>query len=220
MQQELRNLIQQGMEKSAENYLEAKRLSHGIDLLLGLQETQDSIDWAKEGHQTWSHISAQEFQTPYCEILQILRYLNPCSGATMVDLGAGYGRLNLVAGLFFPDLKVRGYELMPTRVEEGRRILSQLQLPVELRCADISAPDFKLPVANYYYIFDFGSKVAVQIVLEKLREAAKDRRFEVIGRGRGIRHWIAVDHPWLSQVVEPYHTPHWSVYKTAEDSCS
>jgi hypothetical protein len=125
----------------------------------------------------------------------------------------------LVAGLFFPEIKIESYELVPARVHEGRRILAECGFASsKLQCADIATASFALPDAEYYYIFDFGSAAEVQRVLEKLKSKAKARQVILVGRGRGIRNWIALDHPWLSQIVEPHHTVHWSVYKSAEDA--
>lgn len=109
----------------------------------------------------------------------------------------------------------KGYEIVPDRVHEGQRIFQKWDLKnCSLVQQDLSVYDFEIPTADCYFIYDFGTKTAVTSILNKLKRQSQSRSITVVGRGRGIRHWIAMEHPWLGYVVPPVHHEHWSLYRS------
>ena len=50
--------------------------------------------------------------------------------------------------------------------------------------ADLSALDFKPEPAQFYFIYDFGSREAIEKTLQDLRSIAALQPISVIGRGR------------------------------------
>lgn len=204
------------------DYAEEKSRSEALDLKFGFATAeveaaiQARLTREKDfSQQTWNHLSPQIFQTPYPELERIVAEADPDSEVgTWADLGAAYGRLGIVLALRRPDAQFVGIELVPERVKEGRRIYAKLGLnPETLVCADLEKGG--LPEADLFFIYDFGKREAIDAVLDALRERARVRAVRVVGRGRGVRDAIEHGHPWLGEIVDPVHTPHYSIYRSA-----
>lgn len=105
-----------------------------------------------EGNQTWVGLDPETLQTPYLELKEMCELLKPKTNSTLVDLGAGYGRLGLVLEALYPTTSFCGYEYVSERVEEGKRIFKALNLAkAELHVQDLTADFFCLPPADYYF---------------------------------------------------------------------
>jgi len=211
------------LDPSSHTYKEAQEHSAQVDQhlgfhFLGIEEQllkNQSYLKTEEAVQTWAGLPVQAMQTPYSEIHQILSLLNPKSQDTVIDLGCSYGRMAHVIGAHYPLVNFIGYELVKERVEEGNRVLSNFDYPrVRLETCDLSSQDFTPPVAEYYFIFDFGSRVAIEKTLEDLRGIARGKEIVVVARGRGIRHQIYQGHPWLCQIKTPEVYDHFTVFRS------
>ncbi|MBS1962097.1 MAG: hypothetical protein JST04_07775 [Bdellovibrionales bacterium] len=165
--------------------------------------------------QTWAHLSAQSFQTPYAELERIVADADPEESLDRwIDLGAGYGRLGIVLSELRPRARFLGLELVPERVAEGRRIYASLGIdPETLRQGDLA--DATIPVADLYFVYDFGTREEIARALDSLREYARRAPIRVVGRGRAVRDQIEREHPWLGAVVSPRHFGHYSIYRSA-----
>lgn len=197
-------------------YEAAKNHSIQVDEWLGFPLTEPSLTASISGDtQTWSHLTTQQFQTPYCEIRNILNRLKPQPGETLVDLGCGYGRLAFVLAKHYSEVHFRGFEVDAFRVQIAAEKFKQHHLKnAQINLQDIVLPQFQVPKAAYYFIFDFGHKESIQEILQRLKMIAQNKSIQVVGRGRATRHYIQELHPWLSQVNEPQHTAHYSIYKS------
>lgn len=203
---------------TGENYAEAKRHAAEVDAWLGfrIDETEASLKAPPPGAQTWQGLPAQAWQTPYIEIREMLHRVRPADGATVVDLGCGYGRMAHVLHRHHPGAAFLGFELAAARVREGRRVLAALNDPrLQLREQDLADPSFTPPTADVFFIYDFGAADAVEKILQDLRAQARARAVTLIARGRLTRNLVHSRHPWLAEVVEPEHTPHFSIYRSA-----
>ncbi|GIL18158.1 MAG: hypothetical protein BroJett040_19090 [Oligoflexia bacterium] len=200
------------------DYASSKDRSQLIDDRIGFDytKTEARVAARKTAHQTWTHISVQGFQTPYSELKEMIHSLGIVDDPMKwCDLGAGYGRLAIALGCYRPQDIFLGFEVDPDRVEEGNRILTHLGLlNAKLSQADISSPDFHIPDADVYFIYDFGHQEAVDKILRDLKDRALKQKVAVIGRGRGVRNWISLHHPWLGQVIRPDHHLTWSYYQS------
>lgn len=211
--------INELLQQKQSCYAEAKIHSQTLDQLFGfncdaVEKNLPQLDY-NEHKQLWYGLDLQSLQTPYSEILEIIQLLQPAQDETWVDLGAGYGRMGLVMGLLFPEMKFKGFEFVQARVTEANRVLKKWGCAkATLSQADIAAPSFFIPDADLFFIYDFGSKQDVGSVLVKLAEKAKRRPVRVVARGRGIRNWIMQDHPWLAAVQPPAHYQHWSIFRS------
>lgn len=164
--------------------------------------------------QAWVGLPVQAMQTPYTELRQILDLLSPEDTSTVVDLGCAYGRMAHVVGHHYPHVNFIGFELVGERVQEGRRVLANFDYPrCRLETVDLSAPDFTPPPAEYYFIFDFGSRPAIEKILEDLKKISLQKSITVVARGRGIRNWIYQSHPWLYAMNEPQIFDHFSIFR-------
>lgn len=165
----------------------------------------------------WVGLPVQSMQTPYAEIRSMLHELERIGllsdDCTLMDLGAGYGRMAWVIGKHYPAIHFIGYEFVSERVTEARRCLLKWKFPkVSLQIADLSSAQFTLPPAQVYFIYDFGSREAIEKSLQDIRQVAQGRQVTVVGRGRSSRDAIERKHPWLSQVKVPRHFQNFSFY--------
>lgn len=214
--------IKQELSRHPLDYSAAKEQARQIDEMLFYNSNEIEKKLLSEKHkklaavkELWIGLDTQSFQTPYSEIIEIVKHVKPQVGDFWVDLGAAYGRVGIVLSLMCPGVKFLGYEFVPERVIEGQRIYKKWSLSgAELKLADIAASDFNLDTAEVYFIYDFGSKTDVLLVLEKLRRVAIQKPITVIARGRGVKNWIMMDFPWLASVNTPEHFAHWSVFRS------
>lgn len=197
------------------SYAEEKAHSGLVDNWLGLriEEVESRLVDPKDGAKRWIGQGAAVFQTPYSEIRRMLSLVKPVG--LVVDLGAAYGRLGFVLAHHFPGTSFLGFELVEQRAAEGNRIMRRHRLTAaKIEVADISLPDFKLPLADSYFIYDFGSRSSVAKVLLDLQQAASKRTVVLVGRGREVRDQVEREHPWLT-VVAPDHQGNFSIYRSA-----
>lgn len=196
------------------SYSDAKKFSELLDLQLGFNVEQIEKEIQKSSpHTPWAGLDPQALQTPYPEIRLILSLLHLQPDQTIVDLGAGYGRMGLVIAEFHPDLNFIGYEISPERVKEGRRILPHSER-ISLLQQDISRSDFVVPDVGTYFIYDFGDLESIVRVIEQLKLISKKHPIRVVGRGRRTRDHIERHEPWLSQVNPPRHCGNFSIYQS------
>jgi hypothetical protein len=201
----------------SENYAAEKVHSAAVDAWLGLRvaEVEAGLAGNPEGQETWQRAGADVFLTPYTELRAWLEMVQPRPGQLVVDLGAAYGRLGFVLNRHFPGVDFLGLELVPERVKEGAAALARFGAErARLLVADLADSEAPLPLADVYFIYDFGVKSAISGVLERLRKVAASRPITVVGRGRGVRDLIEKQHPWLGDVNAPLHRAHFSVYRS------
>ncbi len=202
------------------NYAQAQAHAAEVDAWLGLRvdAVEAGIERSKD-HQLWAGLKPQSLLTPYTEIREVLERLQPASGATLVDLGAAYGRIGFVMNRHFPNTKFIGYELVKARVDEGCRCFGERFGGINkdhflLLCIDLGREDFRPASADFYFLYDFGTRRAIEKVLGDLQLIARDREIVVVGRGRASRDALERGQPWLSQVKAPEHYPHYSIYRS------
>lgn len=223
MDSDIFNSIKREILVPQAEYAGAKIHAQSIDDRLGLacdqiedklfEKNKDSL--FLPGQEFWYGLEIQSLQTPYSEIVEMINYIKPSSGDVWVDLGAGYGRMGFTLGFVSPEVKFIGYEFVQDRVNEGNRIIKQWGLnQAVMRQADISKDDFQLDEADLFFLYDFGSKDDIYRALEKLRIRAQRRSIQVVARGRGVRSWIFMDCPWLSEINSPVQFKNWTLFKS------
>jgi hypothetical protein len=201
-------------------YAEAQLHAAHVDAWLGLrtEQIEDRLiaqSQADLQQQRWIGLPVKSLLTPYTEIRTILSKLDPTPGETIIDLGAAYGRMGYVIGRHYPEIHFVGYELVRERVDEANRCLTHLRHPlIQMKVADLKSVSFHPEPAEYYFIYDFGTRDSIQKSLIDLKSIARSRAITVVGRGRACRDLIEQNHPWLSQVQAPEHFAHFSVYRS------
>lgn len=158
----------------------------------------------------WIGLPSRALLTPYTELRAMLARLD--SFGRVVDLGAGYGRMGFVIARHFPRVDFLGVEVVEARVTEGARALREFGAGGRLVQGDLESID--VPEADTYFIYDFGSDRAIEKTLQDLRARASWAPVTVVGRGGATRDAIDKRHPWLSQVNEPRHFAHYSIYRS------
>ena len=199
------------------SYAEAQAHARTVDEWLGMNTEPIEARLAEAGsptdQQLWIGLPTQSLLTPYTEIRELLERLSLKPDETVVDLGAGYGRMSFVIARHFPGVRFVGYEYVRERVEEANRALAKFGAsPIEV--VDLKDPAFFPIEADYYFLYDYGTRDAIEKTLQDLRVIAQSRAITVIGRGRASRDAIERWHPWLSGVVAPEHFAHYSIYRT------
>jgi SAM-dependent methyltransferase len=153
-----------------------------------------------EKQQLWMGLDPQDLQTPYLEIRWLLEMLRPRPGQIVADLGAGYGRMGFVMARHFPEVQFVGYEYVGERVLEARRCLEKFGARnARMVHADLASVDFTPAVADFYFLYDFGTPKAIEKVLHDLRRMADSKPIVLISRGRQSRYIIESRHPWLTK---------------------
>lgn len=199
-----------------ELYPDAKRHAARVDEWLGLdvEATEARLRVTKDDQERWQDRHSSIWLTPYVELRAWLEEAKPKPGETVVDLGAGYGRLGFVLARHFPLARFLGYELVKERVGQGAGCLKKFGAGnSQLLEADISSPTWHPPPADIFFIYDYGTKAAISKTLSDLRELSKAKKFRVVGRGRAVRDQIEREHPWLGSVNAPIHHGHYSIYR-------
>ena len=168
----------------------------------------------------WIGLAPSALQTPYLEIRMLLDLVSPRKGETVIDLGAGYGRMGLVIAKHYPETSFIGYERSRERVEEGNRIISagdfsSAYASIRLVEQDLAAADFQLPEAEFYFLYDFGTLNSVKKILQSLKQVARSKKITVIGRGRRVRDEIERSERWLTEIVPATHHGNFSIYRSA-----
>ncbi len=121
-------------------------------------------------------------QTSYASILAALRALDLPPEAHLIDLGSGYGRMGLIAGLWRSNLKFTGYEFVGHRVKISNRcaLRAILNDRVQFIEQDLSDPNFQIPLADAYYMYDPFSPKTYQRVIDQLNQLSHKHPITVV----------------------------------------
>lgn len=166
-----------------------------------------------DGHQTWIGLDPQTLNTPYDELFEMCTALELRPDDLVVDLGAGYGRLGILLKVLHPEVKFLGYELVEERVQEGNRILAKHNCSnANLFVQDLTESTFKLPLADVYFLYDYGKVSHIRQTLKEIEKFTDKHHFQVVARGQGSTSIIDFEHPWLSQVMPVYRSENFSIY--------
>ena len=167
-----------------------------------------------KGNQTWIGLDPQTLQTPFAEIVQILKLLKLKSDATVVDLGAAYGRLGIVMKALLPQGHFIGHEFVPERVQEARRIYNLHGChQCQIFETDISDPTFQLPPAAAYFLYDFGRVDHIRKILNQIDTLAMNHSFYIVVRGETTRQLVEYSYPLFKNIIAPRHYDKFSIYQ-------
>lgn len=129
-------------------------------------------------------------QTSYSSILLALERAKPKYGANVLDLGSGYGRVGFVIGLLRPDFHFAGYEYVDHRVQDSKAVAARAKLTnVEFHTQDLSRPEFKIPRADIYYMYDPFCRDTYGYVLDQLLALGTTAPITIITKGRA-NTWV------------------------------
>ncbi|MFK7823011.1 MAG: hypothetical protein AB8G05_02570 [Oligoflexales bacterium] len=149
----------------------------------------------KKGHfagsEAWIGLHPQVLQTPYSKIYQIFSLLSNFNPKSIVDLGAGYGRVGLVSSMLFPEASFIGLEVIRERCEEANRIYKKFKLKnCEIQHGCLVKKKTLLPQADIYFIYDFGFLDDIYYVLNNVLSIKRNTQFFVVAIGSRINSII------------------------------
>lgn len=123
-------------------------------------------------------------QTSYSTILKVLEHLKLPANPHLVDLGSGFGRVGLAAGLWREDLQFSGYEFVGNRVKAANDSAARAGLGSRIRFMqqDLGDADFEIPAADVYYLYDPFSESTYQRVFARLANLRKERDITIIAK--------------------------------------
>lgn len=175
------------------------RLDYGLDQ--GMPVDQNCGERLYEG-------AGVGVQSGYSTILLTLHFLNIKTGAKVIDLGSGYGRVGLVTTLIRPDINFIGYEYVPHRVEVSNQAAERLGLASKLQffTQDLSQPNFDIPDADVYYLYDPFSKETYGSVLDQLVAIGRNKPISIVTKGNASQ-WlleVAHDQDWPLPITYDY----------------
>ncbi len=119
--------------------------------------------------------------TSYVDVQAALRAVALPEGGSIVDVGAGFGRPGFATALIRPDLAFLGYEIVPERVTEARRVAELHGFSkLDFRVQDLADPGFALPPADAYFFYDPVSGPTRHKLLDDLERVSASRPYVVI----------------------------------------
>jgi predicted RNA methylase len=164
-----------------------------LDELFGLDYRQDqAMDFSARAGERIFAGAGRGVQSSYLSLFLALNQL-PRRPSLMIDLGSGYGRVGLVAGLFNSDWSFQGYEYVEHRVRTAQNASERLGLNPRVRFStqNLSASDFELPAADVYYLYDPFSKATYERVLLSINKNRLVRRTLVVAKGGALQSFQA-----------------------------
>lgn len=166
-----------------------------------------------DGVQTWVGLDLQTLQTPYAEIMRIFHVLKLKPYQQIVDLGAAYGRMGIVVGGLHIKNSFIGFEYVKERVDEANRVYRDLGLRnAQMFTQDLFDPNFELPEADIYFIYDYGQVEHINHTLNQIREVSCKRPVKLVVRGKFTRKIIEAQHSWLELKYEGKTEELFSIY--------
>ena len=167
-----------------------------------------------EGSQTWIGLHPQVLQTPYSEILTIFQTIKRFKPESIVDIGAGYGRLGIVSSSFFPEASFTGFEIIEQRLEEAKRMFEELELGnCKMVQEDLSLESFTPPKADVYFIYDFSDPLDIRKILRQICEVNAGRETLVVAKGEFIQPIIKKTHPEFISVFPGSTKRAWDIFQ-------
>lgn len=160
---------------------------------------------SRQHQQLWFGLEPRDLQTPYLEIRALLESVLPVSRPqVVVDLGAAYARMAFVIERHFPLARFQGFEYVGERVREARRALSRFGAQrSDVLHVDLTWPQFQIPQADLYFLYDYGTPAAIEKTLHDLKRIALERPITIVARGRVCRYSIESRHAFWLQPADP-----------------
>ncbi|NDD05219.1 MAG: class I SAM-dependent methyltransferase, partial [Proteobacteria bacterium] len=181
--------------------IHTKKISEAIQ-----KANRRDFNESHQGEETYSFAGPELLLTPYSEILNLFRGAGLKSGDSVVDLGAGFGRVGLALATKYPGVSVTGYEIVKDRIEEGARVAHEWGLShrVQLLEQNLADPQFEPKAADIYYAFNPVSGPTFDKILDDLRrvglKSGKKFRFIVFGPSPFYK---TDAQPWLKELKGP-----------------
>ncbi len=189
----------------------------GVEALLNLRN-QSSRSSLLEGTYLGLNLSVHALYTSYRDCFQILSNLDEMrikerkATLTLLDLGAGMGRLAITAALFFPAIKVASIEIVKERLDLAKEALTNINFkgPFNLYHKNLnelnSDKEEDKELKNLFETFDsvflyLSSNPTFKSLMTKLKKRALKKPFMAIAvESHGdLITTLKKDNPWLTE---------------------
>ena len=159
-----------------------KTVEKGIEERNETNPFNTSAEETHLGQAKWSGANpSYGWSTSYNYLHSLYEYLDLQPGQRVVDIGSGHGRPGITLGFLYPESQYVGYEIVPERVQGAQTIANDYELNnVQFIEQDMSAPDFKIAPADYYYMYDPVNDETLEFLIERMFEANGDNQFKII----------------------------------------
>lgn len=109
----------------------------------------------------------------------------------MIDLGSGYGRLGFYLNILRPDIHFTGFEFLDYRVNQACENLIKMNASknTQFQVQDLSKDDFRLPEADFYYLYDPFTDSTYHLIMKKLVELSQRKNISIISKGNS-KNWL------------------------------
>ncbi len=126
-------------------------------------------------------------QSSYLSLFIALQRMDVCD-ERIIDLGAGFGRVGLVLGLLFPEARFTGFEYVGHRVQKAQAAAERVGISPRILFLkqDLSVPDFTIPDADIFYLYDPFTPQTYNYVLRQIKEIGSRRRVRVVAKGGAL----------------------------------
>lgn len=118
---------------------------------------------------------------------------------TIVDLGCGTGRLGLLAGLLYPDIKFIGLDLYAPRISAAQSAAHRwgFQNRIQFRVQDLLNTSEALPEADFYFVFGPTTDVEINSrVVNRLKDTLQNKK-AVVSSHHNLTTRLLFAQPWL-----------------------
>ncbi len=163
-----------------------------IDEIIGINYSPDinqkSIPMQKERLYEGAGVGVQ---SSYSTLFQIYKNVDLFQNASVIDLGSGYGRLGFYLNILRPDIHFTGYEFLDCRVNQANENLKNIfsSNNSQFLTQDLSKTDFKLPDADFYYLYDPFTDSTYQLIMDQLVEISRRKNITIISKGNS-KIWL------------------------------
>ena len=185
------------------------RAFDAFDVALGIDYTEEKRAQFSTTRERLYEGAGAGVQTSYATILQVLDRLDLAPGARLADLGSGYGRVGLALGLARRDVSFVGYEYVAKRIECSRECARRAGLGdrIEFHAQDLADPQFEIPEADVYYLYDPFCRETYPRVLQRILDVARTRPVAVVAKGNA-NNWMrdaTAGDGWTESIAEHDH---------------
>ena len=120
---------------------------------------------------------SEALSTSYLDYYQMLSLIP--DGASFADLGAGYGRANLMCGYLGKDINCLSYEIENERINMGQKAAIELGYASEgFIHADLLDIDFAFPQADYFFLY-LPTGDLLEGLVKRLMDVACKKRIHI-----------------------------------------
>ncbi len=172
-----------------------------LDLLLGADLEYGEIPLDRIDEWTESYGPEEKYiyeGTPYTMIRELFQFCPLRSGDRFYDLGAGYGRLALYAGLI-SEAQVVGIEIVSERAHRAEAARRKLGLQ-NVRIIEGNVLHEDLNSGNVFFLFNPFSMRTLALVGDRLREVARRKKIRIASWGESNAYFCERTN-WLKRMV-------------------